>query len=226
MTLTGHRYVSPGLEGTWNGPITNALAAWDSTPNTVYITDYTPNELDDVHTHATPDGCWSDLGQQGCVFAGGLGQTWWLDYPGRNFVCPSEGVGLNCPEGRAGVTWWFAVDAMKEQGFQQFFQLNGITDPGQQAFRRQGTVAHELGHAIVLRHDHSFWYPAYNDGKCGPPGDPARVPGYLPRTVMDGDCLNTLLPDHSQFILNEPQPWDSCGVNHAYYDPNWGWSGC
>ncbi len=66
-------------------------------------------------------------------------------------------------------------------------------------------MAHELGHAIVLAHD------GLNDGECGTED--------IPATVMDYDCLD-------DEVLNDPQDWDDCGINHAYYDPNWGYAGC
>jgi len=44
-------------------------------------------------------------------------------------------------------------------------------------------------------------------------------PASFPRTLIDADCTNY---NH----LNVPQNWDSCGINHAYYDPNYGWAGC
>jgi len=39
----------------------------------------------------------------------------------------------------------------------------------------------------------------------------------VPVIVMDYDCRD---------MGYGVQAWDSCGVNHAYYDPNWGYSGC
>lgn len=89
-----------------------------------------------------------------------------------------------------------------------FVQVNNARHTGAYAteFQRQATITHELGHAIVLAHD------GLGDGVCG---------GAIPRTVMDYDCL-----DPPGNILNTPQGWDSCGINHAYNDPNWGFSGC
>lgn len=36
---------------------------------------------------------------------------------------------------------------------------------------------------------------------------------------MDYDCLDNE-------VINVPVDWDSCGINHKYYDPNWGFAGC
>jgi len=83
-------------------------------------------------------------------------------------------------------------------------KLNNDMPP---AGSRQITTEHELGHAIVLAHDGMD--NDNRDSLCGAPR--------APRTVMDYDCEDQ---------MNGVQTWDSCGVNHAYYDPNWGWNGC
>ncbi len=70
--------------------------------------------------------------------------------------------------------------------------------------RRRFTTAHELGHVLALEEEGDNNYQGYT--LCGG--------GSLPETVMDGRC--------DYFV----KPWDVCGVNHAYYDPYWGWAGC
>ncbi len=78
------------------------------------------------------------------------------------------------------------------------FQDNhGSYSSGQQAFLRRGVASEEFGHAIGLAHE---------SGSCG-------------TTVMDSNCQHN-------FSVSTAQSWDSCGINHAYYDPNWGFSGC
>lgn len=88
-----------------------------------------------------------------------------------------------------------------------------VTGARNDPWSRQATVSHELGHAAGLRHDNSAAGEGLNDFKCG-------EPGYPPRTIMDYDCY------FSPEVVNVPQAWDSCGINHAYPDPYWGYSGC
>lgn len=69
---------------------------------------------------------------------------------------------------------------------------------------RKDVTVHELGHAIAGLSD------IQSDGYC--------YSNPRPR-VMDYDCtLNT--------AYDGPKPFDSCAINHAYYDPNWGFQGC
>jgi hypothetical protein len=86
-------------------------------------------------------------------------------------------------------------------------RLNNRTNDSIPVNERQITAEHELGHAIGLAHD----------GLNDPPGEVSCGPLRFPRTVMDYDCMAQGYG---------VQPWDSCGVNHAYPDPGWGWSGC
>ena len=65
-------------------------------------------------------------------------------------------------------------------------------------------VVHELGHAIanltdILKDNYCYTNPR-------------------PR-IMDYDCLENSTDDG-------PKPFDSCVINHLYYDPNWGFAGC
>jgi hypothetical protein len=56
----------------------------------------------------------------------------------------------------------------------------------------------------------SYANPEYYGLTCG---------GDIPVTVMDTRCAETL-------TTNKGTAWDACGINHAYYDPTWGFSGC
>ena len=76
-----------------------------------------------------------------------------------------------------------------------------------EAQRRQGTVAHELGHGLALDHpdpSNQFCISRSSD---------------LARPIMDSDCM-----DYAGKFT--PQGPDVCPVNHVYYDPSWGYSGC
>lgn len=107
----------------------------------------------------------------------------------------------DCPaSGSRPNTWWYQHANVNH--------LAGWTDPaiwngGTAAMHRQTVLAHELGHGLSLQH-----YLIYN-GVCN-------------ASLMDYDCA--LSPAGSTALT--PAPGDYCGVNNAYYDPNWGYSGC
>jgi hypothetical protein len=113
--------------------------------------------------------------------------------------------GAQCGAGDCGTgqsrpnTWWYV-----------YVYLNNRTHTGSYgtSVQRQATAAHELGHSIVLDHDGTY------DDACPSPG--------LRQTVMD----NGFAHDCNEGGINVPKPWDSCGINHAYYDPTWSFQGC
>ncbi len=83
---------------------------------------------------------------------------------------------------------------------------------------RRGIIIHELGHIINLRHesvnaDESVRY------ECG-----FDNTGPIPHSVMAYDCI---FPPSSgglaEWYVHE---WDTCGVNHKYYDPTYDYSEC
>lgn len=83
---------------------------------------------------------------------------------------------------------------------------------------RRGTVAHELGHALSLRHesvntDESDQYDCEMDDT-----------GEIPVSIMSYDCIDPVEYDGEG--IYQVQPWDVCGVNHAYFDPGIGFAGC
>lgn len=83
---------------------------------------------------------------------------------------------------------------------------------------RRATMAHELGHLLSLRHestnsDESVHY------ECG-----IDNTGSIPLSIMSYDCSDPQSVGGSG--LYQVQPWDACGVNHSYPDPNFGYSGC
>lgn len=69
---------------------------------------------------------------------------------------------------------------------------------------RQGVMVHELGHAFSLAHE------PY-DSAC--PSSGGNI------SIMDYDCL-------FGSYTNGVESRDTCGVNHAYYDPGRGYLGC
>jgi cell division septation protein DedD len=80
------------------------------------------------------------------------------------------------------------------------------------AVERQGTLSHELGHVFALAHE-SVNYDCGMDNT-----------GVIPYSIMAYNCIDPVsLGGHG---IYQVQPWDVCGVNHAYYDPTIGYAGC
>lgn len=77
---------------------------------------------------------------------------------------------------------------------------------------RRSTVAHELGHVLSLKHE-SVTYECAQDET-----------GTIPVSIMSYDCINPFAVGGSGYY--QVQPWDACGVNHAYLDPTIGFAGC
>lgn len=212
MTLPFHRNVPAGLQSAWNSAIDNAKGYWNASTNTIYLSEDPPGVSypnQDIIFNATQNGCWSipELGRSDCVPNGVFGYTYWLRQD-RYWACPSDRPpgAISCPNDRVPDTWWWALIGTNENEF-----VRTYSDVGYRALRRQATSGHEIGHGVYLRHDHSPGNPEVKDGQCG--NSPLR------QSMMDGDCLDL-------FVVTSIQPWDSCGINHAYYDPNWGYSGC
>jgi hypothetical protein len=84
--------------------------------------------------------------------------------------------------------------------------------------QRRGTIAHELGHGMSLRHesvndDESVLYPCNADDT-----------GLIPRSIMSYNCIDPI--GFGGLGISEVQAWDVCGVNHAYHDPTLGFARC
>jgi len=85
---------------------------------------------------------------------------------------------------------------------------NAFVNYGTQS-QRQATYTHEIGHALSIAHETE--------------GDGCNT--VVPTSIMDYDCMLAVGP--SGFPqTNGPSAFDACGINHAYYDPAWGYSGC
>lgn len=201
MTLTGHRHNTDGAESLWGTPITGALAGYNNTANpggkhTVLIQDLAPQNWHDVHIWPRYDGCFFDGFGAGGCTAA-EGAAFFYDE--ALHICP----GANCDALHSRPnTWWYVAVVTNENKLQQ---VHGSYTASQKIFLRRGVSSEEFGHAIVLDHDGNS-----DGGGCGT---------VVPQTVMDSDCQHNLIVSTARF-------WDSCGINHAYYDPNWGFSGC
>ena len=85
--------------------------------------------------------------------------------------------------------------------------------------QRRGTIIHELGHLINLRHESVSGYPTEAPHlECG-----TDFTGPIPHSVMAYDCIN---PPPGGLNENYVHDWDTCGVNHKYFDPAFGFAEC
>jgi hypothetical protein len=85
---------------------------------------------------------------------------------------------------------------------------------------RMATISHELGHLLSLRHEsvnasESVRY------ECGQDNT-----GQIPHSIMSYDCVNPPGPPYYGAGEYFVQDWDTCGVNHAYFDPAYEWEEC
>ncbi len=94
------------------------------------------------------------------------------------------------------------------------------TGPYGTAQSRQATITHELGHVLSLRHESTNESvdppPLY---QCGWDNT-----GQIPVSIMAYDCIDPVAVGGSGIYT--VQDWDTCGVNHAYYDPAYEWEEC
>jgi hypothetical protein len=101
---------------------------------------------------------------------------------------------------------------------------NAHTGPYGGNDQRRGTTIHELGHLINLRHEsvnanESQLYPCGSDDT-----------GTIPHSVMAYNCIDPpsvqTIPGFFGLNENYVHPWDTCGVNHKYFDAAFGFAGC
>ncbi len=195
MTLSTHKHIDSGFSANWSAPVSAALADWNNAsvaPNTVFFSVNSGSDPeDDVHIAVTND-CVVHWGKTLCTYDA-LGMNYHFDQ--QKDPCQGGDCSVGPSDSKPN-TWWYSMTLLDDDEHSGSYGT---------ALKRQATVAHELGHAIVLAHE------AYNF-QCGPPA-----------SVMDYDCVLNATQQNGWY---RPQQWDSCGINHAYYDPNWGWAGC
>lgn len=92
------------------------------------------------------------------------------------------------------------------------------TPPYGTANDRLATLSHEMGHIVSLAHESTdpFELLLFD---CG-----MDDTGPIPHSVMAYDCVDPVSIGGAG--ESDVQPWDTCGVNHAYPDPAFGYSGC
>ena len=83
---------------------------------------------------------------------------------------------------------------------------------------RLASLSHEVGHIVQLAHESTN--PSETQlYDCG-----MDDTGPIPHSVMAYDCIDPVSIGGAG--ESDVQPWDTCGVNHAYNDPAFGFSGC
>ncbi len=121
MTLTGHRhYASSSFSTNWAAPISGALNGYNGSgpgaQHTVYITDYAPNPIHDVHTVVT-NNCYTDFGVPEECTLGALGITWVYDEAKHR--CSDLGD-CHAQHSRPN-TWWYALVLLDNDAHSGFY---------------------------------------------------------------------------------------------------------
>lgn len=112
--------------------------------------------------------------------------------------CTGAPDGHNCPSSQSRPdTWWY-----------EYAYGNDYTMGGETTNEKKAVIIHELGHGLSFDHTDAGQIP-FPDGFCF---------GSF-QSLMDYDCLYG--GAHTLYAQS-----DVCGVNHRFYDPNWGYSGC
>ena len=192
-----------GCESEWSAAVNAADQSWDQSDTTVAFLNSAKDSVNDVRLRVST-GCASEWGKTVCLDSFTLGLTQYYDE--FFHTCFETGQPGNCHSQHSRPdTYWYVFINVNDTAHvaTDLGDPFGIVDYDS-VFQEQATVAHELGHAASLGEE------PVNDA-CG---DASHF-----ESVEDYDCL-----DYG--VLNGPVPWDFCGVNHVYYDPNWGYAGC
>lgn len=182
----------------WNAPVAGGIIDWNLQDTTVFFdVQGSQSNLNDVNIQIIDSLCDADPA---------------LQPPGND----CDALGVQAPfdsnydycDSAGCVTYYAWVFINDDEHVGQFAPES----------QRQGTAAHELGHALNLTHE--------SEGlACG------KGPGGIdiPHSVMAYNCIDPATevtggsPGFDEGYVHD---WDVCGVNHAYYDDSIGYAGC
>ena len=175
-----------------------ALASWDATPSIFQTTKVSAGSANENLRFVIvgSGNCASVWGKNLCMSTSGVF--------GEAFFLNSSGntcsaTSSSCIYTRAVVLLRASVEGIS----------SGCGSDSDCWYTKQGNSAHEMGHVFSLGHE-----PTLSSGGDLVCGDTSH---YV--TVMDVDCI-------AQQQANGPRNWDSCGLQHAYYDPFRGYPNC
>ncbi len=184
----------------WNGPVSGGIIDWNLQETTVLFDPQgDQSHFYDVNIQILDRLCDADPSLQPA--------------PPDDFSCTDLGVQApydsNYDYCTAACTTYYAWVFISDDEHTGPF---GVPD------QRQGTAAHELGHALNLKHESSGL-------PCGT--GPGAID--IPHSVEAYNCIDP----PAELIAGNPgqdegyvHDWDVCGVNHAYPDTTIGTAGC
>jgi hypothetical protein len=187
---------TPGCMAAWTGTIQASLNDWNAQPDTA---DFVVQGNYDINYDIN---------------------TWVLDNATMtSFIGPGI-LGIAVPYDSNGdfcdpntCTFWYG-DAMVNHDLHA-----GAYGTAQS---KQATMTHELGHLLSLCHESVQGDCHSSEGavlECGTDDS-----GTVPFSIMSYDCIDPPAVGGSGIYL--VQPFDVCGVNHAYPDGAFGFAGC
>ena len=178
----------------WSGPFQDAIDDWNAQPMDVnFVQTGDQNPVNDIRLIVVDliAGNHNLLGV-GLLYAND--GTWCGYLPGDYDAC----------------TYYFGDALQADDAHQGIYGSNDV---------KRGTVLHEIGHLINLRHESVGPYPEEtNIYPCGQDDT-----GAIPHSVMAYYCID---PPPIGLNENYVHDWDTCGVNHKYFDPVIGYAEC
>jgi hypothetical protein len=181
----------------WAGPITGAVNQWNAQQDTAdFVVQPDYNLNYDINIWV--------IDNISAVQPGILGMAFFYNSTGAE--CDPDACG-------ATNTYYYGDAVMGDDW--HFGDYGGAT-------ARQTTVLHELGHLLSLCHESVTGSCQSSEGahlQCGTDDS-----GPVPTSVMAYDCIQP--PSVGGSGVTTIQPFDVCGVNHAYPDATFGFAGC
>ena len=186
----------------WSGPFQDSINDWNAQPMDVtFVQQGNQNPNNDIRIIVT-DLIFGDPGYLGIGLLYDSNGTWCATLPGGYDSC-------------GGSAYYFGDAWQGDDGHSGPYGTNDA---------RRGTTLHELGHVINLKHesvppDESQLYACGQDNT-----------GAIPHSVMSYNCIDPpnvqTFPGQFGFGESYVHDWDTCGVNHKYYDPAIGFAEC